>query len=70
MQHPVLSATFKEALEYAATVHNDQVRKGTTVPYLSHLLAVCALELIFILTIFGQQKNMYTNLLPEPIGSE
>jgi len=32
-----------EALAYAAAVHDGQLRKGTTVPYLSHLLAVAAL---------------------------
>jgi hypothetical protein len=32
-----------EALAYAAEVHADQFRKGTTIPYLSHLLAVAAL---------------------------
>ncbi len=31
------------ALAYAAEVHAGQYRKGTTVPYLSHLLAVAAL---------------------------
>jgi hypothetical protein len=32
-----------EALAYAAAVHDGQLRKGTTIPYLSHLLAVAAL---------------------------
>jgi hypothetical protein len=32
-----------EAFAYAATVHDGQLRKGTTIPYLSHLLAVAAL---------------------------
>jgi len=32
-----------EALAYAATVHDGQLRKGTTIPYLSHLLTVAAL---------------------------
>jgi len=32
-----------EALAYAAAVHDGQLRKGTTTPYLSHLLAVAAL---------------------------
>jgi hypothetical protein len=32
-----------EALAYAAEAHDGQLRKGTTIPYLSHLLAVAAL---------------------------
>ena len=38
-----LSNRFKEALLYAINLHSDQVRKGTDVPYVSHLLAVSAL---------------------------
>jgi (p)ppGpp synthase/HD superfamily hydrolase len=40
-----LSGRYTEALTYAATLHRDQMRKGTKVPYLSHLLAVSALVL-------------------------
>jgi GTP pyrophosphokinase len=32
-----------EALDYAATAHDGQFRKGTAIPYLAHLLGVCAL---------------------------
>jgi hypothetical protein len=32
-----------EALAYAATVHDGQLRKGTSIPYLGHLLTVAAL---------------------------
>ena len=31
------------ALDYARELHRYQVRKGTTIPYLAHLLAVAAL---------------------------
>jgi (p)ppGpp synthase/HD superfamily hydrolase len=34
---------FEEALTYAARVHRDQRRKGTQVPYVTHLLAVAAI---------------------------
>jgi (p)ppGpp synthase/HD superfamily hydrolase len=40
-----LSARFEEALPFAARLHRDQVRKGSKVPYLSHLLGVAALVL-------------------------
>ena len=32
-----------EALVYASDIHRDQTRKGTGVPYLTHLLAVAAI---------------------------
>jgi (p)ppGpp synthase/HD superfamily hydrolase len=38
-----LSARFDDALVYAARLHRDQIRKGSGIPYVSHLLAVCAL---------------------------
>jgi (p)ppGpp synthase/HD superfamily hydrolase len=34
---------FEEALRYAARVHRDQTRKGTSIPYVTHLLAVAAI---------------------------
>ena len=34
---------FGEALDYAVGVHRDQRRKGTQVPYVTHLLAVVAI---------------------------
>lgn len=40
-----LSARFDEALVYAHEVHRDQVRKGTVIPYISHLMAVSGLVL-------------------------
>jgi (p)ppGpp synthase/HD superfamily hydrolase len=40
-----LTPRFVEALAYAAAVHAGQSRKGTTVPYVAHVLGVCALVL-------------------------
>jgi len=37
-----LTDRFDRALVYAAHVHGAQVRRGTTVPYVAHLLAVAA----------------------------
>ncbi|MEM8630017.1 MAG: HD domain-containing protein [Pseudomonadota bacterium] len=34
---------FDDAMVFAASIHRGQVRKGTKVPYISHLLAVAAL---------------------------
>ncbi len=41
----LLSERFDRAVAMAAELHRAQVRKGTTIPYLSHLLAVTALVL-------------------------
>jgi (p)ppGpp synthase/HD superfamily hydrolase len=40
-----LTARFREALWFSAFLHADQVRKGTGIPYVAHLLAVAALVL-------------------------
>lgn len=40
-----LSSQFDAALVYASELHRDQLRKGTNIPYVSHLLAVTALVL-------------------------
>jgi len=42
-----LTPRFETALQYACTLHSGQVRKGTRVPYVSHLLAVAALAMEF-----------------------
>lgn len=41
----MLSERFERALVFAARLHRDQRRKGSGVPYISHLLAVCELTL-------------------------
>lgn len=43
----MLSPRYLNALEYAATLHATQKRKGSSVPYISHLYAVSALVLSF-----------------------
>lgn len=40
-----LSGRFEEALIFATRLHADQTRKGTTIPYIAHLLAVVSLVL-------------------------
>ncbi len=42
---PILTSKFDEALAYAVDLHRVQPRKGTGVPYVSHLLSVAALVL-------------------------
>jgi (p)ppGpp synthase/HD superfamily hydrolase len=43
--HTVLGPRFADAIAFATAVHRDQVRKQTTIPYVSHLLAVASLVL-------------------------
>lgn len=45
MESQTLTQRFRDALQYATQLHNGQVRKGTTIPYVSHLLAVTAMVL-------------------------
>lgn len=40
-----LTTRFTDALTYAAAAHDGQLRKGTDLPYVSHLLSVAALVL-------------------------
>lgn len=42
---PKLSTRFEAALVYAARLHAYQIRKGSGIPYISHLLSVAALVL-------------------------
>jgi (p)ppGpp synthase/HD superfamily hydrolase len=42
---PLLTSRFRDALSFAASLHEEQVRKGTDIPYVAHLLAVTALVL-------------------------
>src|SRR5208283_5203829 len=42
---PMLSPRFDEALCYAARLHRGQMRKGTTTPYVAHLLGAASIAL-------------------------
>jgi hypothetical protein len=44
-RHMVLTQRFDQALQFAHTLHRKQKRKGTDIPYISHLLGVCSLVL-------------------------
>lgn len=41
----LLGGRFEKALQRACELHGSQVRKGTNIPYVSHLLAVTSLVL-------------------------
>jgi len=59
----VLGARFDEALLYAASAHRHQARKGTPVPYLSHLLGVASL----VLTHEGSEDQAIAALLHDTV---
>ncbi len=39
----MLTERFDEAFRFAHRLHRDQTRKGTPIPYISHLMTVAAL---------------------------
>jgi (p)ppGpp synthase/HD superfamily hydrolase len=41
----ILTTRFETAFGYATRLHSRQLRKGTTVPYIAHLLGVCSIAL-------------------------
>jgi (p)ppGpp synthase/HD superfamily hydrolase len=41
----LLSSRFEGALVFAAQLHREQLRKGTNIPYVAHLLAVASIAL-------------------------
>lgn len=45
LEKPKLTSRFESALIYATRLHANQVRKGSDIPYISHLLSVAALVL-------------------------
>jgi GTP pyrophosphokinase len=60
---PLLSMRFRQALERAATLHGADVRKGTRIPYVAHLLNVCGL----VLTDGGDEDEAVAALLHDAL---
>ncbi len=61
-----LSPRFDEAVGLAADLHRAQVRKGTNVPYLAHLLAVAAL----VLEQGGDEDEAIASLLHDAVEDQ
>lgn len=64
-----LGPRFDEALLYASAAHRQQPRKGTAVPYMSHLLGVASI----VLTYGGTEDQAIAGLLHDTVedcGSE
>jgi (p)ppGpp synthase/HD superfamily hydrolase len=65
--HTQLKARFEDALVYANRLHGSQTRKGTDIPYISHLLAVAGL----VIEAGGNEDEVIAALLhdgPEDQG--
>jgi (p)ppGpp synthase/HD superfamily hydrolase len=67
MRRMILTTRFGDAVVYAAAAHAGQVRKGTGIPYVSHVLEVAAL----VIAHGGDEDQAITGLLhdvPEDTG--
>ena len=64
--NPVLAAKFDEALAFAVDLHREQPRKGTGVPYVSHLLSVAAL----VLEHGGSEEQAIAALLHDAVEDQ
>ncbi len=61
-----LSPRFEEALVFAAQLHAQQRRKGTSIPYIAHLLAVASL----VLEYGGNEDEAIAALLHDAIEDQ
>ncbi|CAC5344785.1 hypothetical protein PA905_30060 [Planktothrix agardhii CCAP 1459/11A] len=60
----MLSDKFTAALVYATELHAKQIRKGSGVPYIAHLLGVASITLEY-----GANKEKFNKLvIPKPIN--
>ncbi len=62
----VLTERFEVALAYASAAHRAQVRKGSGIPYVSHLLAVAAL----VLEAGGDEDQAIAGLLHDAVEDQ
>ena len=69
LPHPVLGDRVIQAFAYAVDLHARQARKGTAIPYMTHLMAVCSL----VLEDAGDENQAIAALLhdgPEDHGGQ
>lgn len=59
----ILSPRFEQAMTYCSMIHSGQVRKGTLIPYVSHLLAVAGL----VLEHGGDEEEVIAALLHDAV---
>jgi (p)ppGpp synthase/HD superfamily hydrolase len=63
---PLLGARFYRALGYAARLHSTQLRKGTTRPYVAHLLGVASI----VLSNGGNEDDAIAALLHDAVEDQ
>lgn len=62
----MLTERFERALIFATRLHGDQRRKGSGAPYISHLIAVCALTIEY----GGDEDEAIAGLLHDAIEDQ
>ncbi|MDF0644291.1 MAG: HD domain-containing protein [Nitrospira sp.] len=63
---PLLTSRFEEALIFATHLHVTQLRKGTEIPYIAHLLSVSSL----VITHGGNEDEAIAALLHDSIEDQ
>ncbi len=61
-----LGPRFSTALAFANEIHGDQFRKGTTIPYISHLLAVASI----VIEAGGDEDTAIAALLHDAVEDQ
>jgi (p)ppGpp synthase/HD superfamily hydrolase len=61
-----LGKRFVEAFGYAAALHSTQKRKGSDIPYIAHLMAVCSL----VLDLGGDEDQAIAALLHDAVEDQ
>jgi (p)ppGpp synthase/HD superfamily hydrolase len=62
----ILTSRYADALAFTAAAHREQTRKGTAIPYLSHLMSVSAL----VLEYGGDEDQAIAGLLHDAIEDQ
>ena len=60
------SDKFTQALSFAAILHNGQLRKGTQIPYISHLLSVS----VIVMRNGGDEEQAIAALLHDSVEDQ
>ena len=63
---PLLTSRFQDALTYASRIHAAQVRKGSRIPYISHLLGVASL----VIEAEGDEDQAIAALLHDAVEDQ
>jgi (p)ppGpp synthase/HD superfamily hydrolase len=63
---PFLTWRFDAALQFASALHHKQIRKSTSIPYIAHLMSVCAL----VLEAGGNEDQAIAALLHDAVEDQ